>query len=298
MQTVFEGIWVPIVTPWQGDGIDHGALTRLAQHLRAAGVHGLVAGATTGEGVLYRAGEMEAVISTLRLAVPELPLVVGVTHADTHAACAIARAAAALKPDGLLVTAPMYVRPSQAGVRAHFEALAEAADLPILVYDIPYRTGVTLALDTLQALAADRRIVGIKICGASLEHLLRVIEDTPLSVLCGDDSANFTALCLGAHGSISASAHVRPDWHVRMYDQLRAGNMAGARRIATALAPVIRHLFAEPNPAPLKAWLAMQGLCESTVRLPFLPVSAELQAQLAHESARLTAHPDPTWAPC
>jgi len=287
MQTVFEGIWIPIVTPFRGDAIDHAALARLAQHLAKQGVAGFVAGATTGEGALLRAGEQEAIFATLREAVPTLPVVLGVSQFATEAAVAQARDLAALRPDGLLVTPPSYVRPSQEGIRRHFEAVAEAADLPLLIYNIPYRTGVTVELDTLKMLARDTRIAGIKECGGSTDRLLQLVHETPLRILAGDDNQNFVALCLGAHGAIAASAHVRTDLHVRLYSLMREGRVEEARCIAVMLAPVIRALFAEPNPAPLKAWLADEDWCEATLRLPFVPASEALRARLREIRATL-----------
>lgn len=293
MQTNFEGIWVPIVTPFQGDRIDHAALARLARHLAGKGIAGLVAGATTGEGALLTPGEQEAIFSTLREAVPAMPIVLGLSQPATQAAVGQARSLAALRPEGLLATAPPYVRPSQHGVLRHFEAITEAADLPVLVYNIPYRAGVNVEIETLQALARDPRVVGIKECGGSNERMLRLIHETPLRVLSGDDSQNFTALCLGAHGTIAAAAHILPEWHVRIHELIRGGRLAEARRRAVALQPLIRDLFAEPNPAPLKALLADLDWCSAAVRLPFLPIGAELRALLQADWATLQRF-DPT----
>jgi len=286
MHPIIEGIWVPIVTPFRGDAIDHAALARLARHLAVHGIAGLVAGATTGEGALLEPGEQEAVFATLRAVTPALPIVLGLSQSATQAAVAQARRLAALRPDGLLVTPPTYVRPSQQGVQRHFEAIVEAADLPLLIYNIPYRTGVNVELETLQALASDPRVAGIKECGGSVERLLRLVHETPLRVFSGDDSQNFVALCLGAHGTIAAAAHILPQWHVRIRELLNRGELAAARRLAVALQPLIRDLFAEPNPAPLKALLAHQSWCTADVRLPFVPASTGLRERLrAHWEA-------------
>ena len=280
MQTSFEGIWVPVVTPFRDEAIDHPALARLARHLAARGIAGLVAGATTGEGALLVGGELEAVFSTLREAVPKLPVVLGLSHAATQTAVVHARGLARLRPEGLLVTAPTYVRPTQQGIQRHFEAIVEAADLPVMIYNIPYRTGVNVELETLQALATDSRVVGIKECGGGTDRMLRLVNETPLRVLSGDDNQNFVALCLGAHGTIAASAHIGPEFHVRMFRLIREGQLAAARRLAVALQPMIRDLFAEPNPSPLKALLAHLGWCSAAVRLPFLPVGEQLALRL------------------
>ncbi|MBE0631595.1 MAG: 4-hydroxy-tetrahydrodipicolinate synthase, partial [Burkholderia vietnamiensis] len=268
MHTRFEGIWLPIITPLHDGEVDHGALARLARHYAAAGITGFVAGATTGEGVLLDAREQDAVFATLRDAAPGMPIVVGLTASATHFAAARARELAALRPDGLLVTPPVYVRPTQDGIRRHVEAIVAAADVPVLVYNIPYRTGVNVELETLQALARDARVAGVKECGGTLDRLSRLVHDTPLAILSGDDNQNFAALCAGAHGAIASSAHVLPEWHVRIHALLRDGRLADARRLAVALQPLVAALFAEPNPAPVKALLAAQGWCEDGLRLP------------------------------
>jgi len=280
MQTSFEGVWVPIITPFQGDDIDHAALVRLSRHLTAQGVTGLVAGATTGEGALLKEGEQEAIFSTLRQAVPETPIVLGISTAATAMALLQARRLAALHPEGLLVTAPTYVRPSQEGIRRHFEAVVDAANLPVLIYNIPYRTGVDIDIETLQHLARDPRVVGIKECAGNNERMLRLVCETPLRILSGDDSQNFAALCLGAHGSIAASAHLHPQWHVRMRKLIIDGQIAEARRIAVALQPLISSLFAKPSPAPLKSLLADLEWCSPALRLPFVAASPALREQL------------------
>ncbi|AFQ46944.1 4-hydroxy-tetrahydrodipicolinate synthase [Burkholderia cepacia] len=289
MHTRFEGIWLPLITPFHDGEIDHGALARLARHYAAAGIAGFVAGATTGEGVLLDAREQDAVFATLRDAVPDLPIVVGLTASATHFAAARARALATLRPDGLLVTPPVYVRPTQDGIRRHVEAIVDAADLPVLVYNIPYRTGVNVELDTLQALARDPRVAGIKECGGTLDRMSRLVHDTPLAILSGDDNQNFAALCAGAHGAIASSAHVLPEWHVRIHALLRDGRLADARRLSVALQPLIAALFAEPNPAPVKALLAAQGWCEDGLRLPFVPASEGLRERLGKLCEELEA---------
>jgi 4-hydroxy-tetrahydrodipicolinate synthase len=222
----------------------------------------------------------------LQAAVPGVPIVLGVSQSSTAAAVDQARRLATLQPAGLLVTAPPYVRPSQQGVRRHIEAVVAVADLPVLIYNIPYRTGVNIELGTLRELARDPRVAGIKECGGTAERMLRLVHETPLHVLSGDDSQNFMAMCLGAHGAIAAAAHVLPQWHVRIHDLLRRRDqpdLVEARRLAVALQPLIQALFAEPNPAPLKALLAHLGWCQASVREPFSPVSAELQARVVAE---------------
>ncbi|PCE31425.1 4-hydroxy-tetrahydrodipicolinate synthase [Burkholderia ubonensis] len=289
MQTRFEGIWLPLITPFHHGEVDHAALARLARRYAAAGIAGFVAGATTGEGALLDAREQDAVFATLRDAVPGLPIIVGLTASATQFAAARARELAALAPDGLLVTPPVYVRPTQDGIRRHFEVIVEAADRPVLVYNIPYRTGVNVELETLQALARDARVAGVKECGGSLDRMARLVHETPLAILSGDDNQNFAALCAGAHGTIASSAHVLTEWHVRIHALLRDGRLTDARRLAVALQPLVAALFAEPNPAPVKALLAAQGWCEDGLRLPFVPASDALRAKVVELCAALEA---------
>lgn len=277
---LFEGIWLPIITPFTAERVDYPALTRLAQQLCDQGIHGLIIGATTGEGACLSTDERLQMLASLRQALPETPIVIGLNGMETLGTAAQARELAQAKPQGLLVTAPPYVRPGQTGIRRHFETIAAAADLPILIYDIPYRCGTEIGLDTLQALSRDPRIVGIKTCGASVDRLMRLIHETTLKVLIGEDSQFFAALCLGAHGAIAASAHFRPELWVRIFDLLREQRLDEARHYAALLQPMVRALFAEPNPAPIKAWLAAQGWINNALRLPFVPASETCLAEI------------------
>jgi 4-hydroxy-tetrahydrodipicolinate synthase len=278
---IFQGIWVPIVTPFKGGDVDHPALRQLARRLADHGIRGLVAGATTGEGSSLAEDEQLAVFHSLRDELgSDYPVAIGMAEVATAPAVALAREFAAVRPAALLVAVPPYLRPSQEGIRAHFEAVVEAADLPLILYNIPYRVGTSIELTTVQALAADRRVVAIKECGASVERLNALVTQTPLKVLAGDDAQMFTTLCLGGHGAISAAAHVRPDLFVRMHALLCEERLNDARQIAQRLQAMIRALFSEPNPAPIKALLAMQQLMRDEVRLPLLPASALCRARL------------------
>jgi len=284
--TIFEGIWVPVVTPFMGDIVDHAALRHLARSLADDGIKGIVACATTGEGSSLSQDEQRAVFHTLRDTLGEdYPLAIGMAEIATAQAVAWARELSALHPAALLVAVPPYLRPSQDGMRAHFEAIVEASDLPLILYNIPYRTGASIDVATVQALARDPRVVAIKECGASLERLNALIMQTQLKVLAGDDAQIFTTLCLGGHGAISAAAHVRPDLYVQMYGLFKEQRLDEARLISQRLQPMIAALFAEPNPAPIKALLAAQGLMRDEVRLPLLAASAAC-VQRAQEASK------------
>lgn len=271
----FEGIWVPLVTPFREGQVDHAALAALAKRLAEAGVAGLMVCGTTGEPATLSRSEQDAVLATVLVAVQEkCPVLMGIAGYDTATVAADAEHFSKTGIAGLLVTAPYYVRPSQEGLRLHFEAVAKATALPIVIYNIPYRTGVCLELETLQALARNPQFAAIKECGASLERLTRLVHETPLSVLTGEDDMVFITACLGGAGAVAASAHVFLAEQQEILRRVQAGDVAGARRIHLSILPGLRLLFSEPNPAPLKAVLALQGDLHEELRLPMTAVSA------------------------
>lgn len=287
-----SGIWVALVTPFggaaQGHRVDHAALRRLVVHLKQAEVSGLVALGSTGEAAALDDDEQNAVLDTVLDAASGLPVIAGL--AGNHVGHLHARLAHlnTLPIKGVLSPAPYYVRPSQAGLIAHFTALADASRAPLLLYDIPYRTGVQIDLDTILALASHANIVGIKDCGGSLDKTQRLIADGRLQVLAGEDGQIFHNLCLGGAGAITAAAQVKPDAFMAMYRALRHARLDEGRVWQHKLMPLIRALFAEPNPAVIKAVLQEQGLCAAALRPPMLPaLPGSIEQALA--SLRLVA---------
>ncbi|CAD6536808.1 4-hydroxy-tetrahydrodipicolinate synthase [Paraburkholderia kirstenboschensis] len=293
--SIFSGIWVPLITPFADGAVDHAALRALVRRYADAGIAGIVALGTTGEPAALDAAEQDAVLATILDAAqagragadastdarPALPVVVGVSGNNTQSMRERIAQLNSLPVAGLLMAAPYYIRPSQAGIVSHFTALADASEKPIVLYDIPYRTGVRLELDTLMTLAAHPRIQAVKDCAGSLDTTHALIRDGRLQVLAGEDVQMFNTLCLGGSGAIAASAHVRPERFVALYRALAAGALEEARRIFHTLAPLIHALFAEPNPAPVKALLASQGLIRDELRLPMTRASEKLVERLA-----------------
>lgn len=279
----FEGLWVPMVTPFRGGALDLPAAQALAHRLVMQGVDGLVVCGTTGEPATMDEAEQARLLAAVLEAVDgACPVVFGLAGYDTATVAARAAALDASGAAGLLISAPYYVRPSQEGLRLHFEAIARATALPIVLYNIPYRTGVNIALDTARTLAENPRFVGVKESGAgNLAQLQGLIDTTPLKVMSGEDELIFITCCLGGHGAISAAAHLRPDLYRRMIEHIRAGRLPQARAITRVLQPMIRLLFSEPNPGPIKAALALQGEIAEELRLPMTPVSAACRAELA-----------------
>ncbi|MBN3754512.1 4-hydroxy-tetrahydrodipicolinate synthase [Paraburkholderia sp. Tr-20389] len=278
----FSGIWIPLVTPFSADGaVDHAALRRLIASYAEAGIAGVVALGTTGEPSSLDADEQEAVLATtLDAAGGALPVIVGVSGNNARSMRERVLRLNALPLAGLLISAPYYVRPSQAGIADHFAMLADASEQPVVLYDIPARTGVRIELDTLLQLAAHPRIQAIKDCAGSLDTTHALILDGRLQVLAGDDMRIFDTLCMGGSGAIAASAHIWTERFVALDRALKAGHLAEGRALFHALVPLIRALTSESNPAPVKAALAAQGMLAGVLRAPMTQASETLRARL------------------
>ncbi|MBC8732012.1 4-hydroxy-tetrahydrodipicolinate synthase [Paraburkholderia sp. RAU6.4a] len=286
----FSGIWIPLITPFADGAVDHAALRALVRRYAEAGVAGLVALGTTGEPATLDAAEQDAVLATILDAVqavsasPQqraLPVLVGVSGNHTASMRARIEQLNPLPIAGVLIAAPYYTRPSQDGIVAHFSALADASVHPVVLYDIPQRTGVRLELDTLLTLAVHPRVQAIKDCAGSLDTTLALIRDGRLQVLAGNDLELFSTVCAGGSGAIAASAHWRPERFVALYRALTQGKLDEGRRIFHALVPQIQLAFAEPNPAPVKALLAARGWVRNELRLPMTRASEALTERLA-----------------
>lgn len=276
--SIFSGIWIPLITPFSDGAVDHAALRTLVKIYADAGVAGLVALGTTGEPAALNADERRAVLETVLEAAGELPVIVGLADENVAHLHAALERVNALPVAGVLTPAPCYVRPSQAALVRHFLDLADASARPLVIYDIPYRTGVQLELQTLLALAAHPRIQAVKDCAGSQEKTLALILDGRLRVLAGDDINILSTLCLGGSGAIAASAHVAPAEYLGVYRAIADGRLGEARTRFHTLAPAITALFSEPNPAPVKAALADAGLIRNELRPPMMPASAQFCA--------------------
>lgn len=276
----FQGIWVPVVTPFQDGAIDFAGLHRLVSHLLAKHVAGIMVCTTTGEAASLSRQEQLAVLDAVLRLVPARRVVMGL--AGNNQIELLQFQAEILKRPlaGLLVPAPSYIRPSQAGLEAFFRTVADASSVPIILYDIPYRTGVTFEQATLLNIVAHPRIVAIKDCGGNLGNTLAVLASGEADVLCGEDLQIFNALCLGASGAIAASAHVCTEQFVALWQQVRDNQLAEARATFLGLVPLINTLFMQPNPAPVKAALAMEGLIDSELRAPMQRATEAVLARL------------------
>jgi 4-hydroxy-tetrahydrodipicolinate synthase len=289
----FSGIWVPLVTPLRdGAGgepaVDAPALARLVKHLAAQGVAGFVACGSTGEAAMLDEDEQALVLQAALDGAGDKPVLMGLAGVRPQRVAERARRLAEAFPlAGYLVSAPAYVKPDQAGLLDFFRTVADASALPVVAYDVPSRTGVRIAPQTLLALAGHPRIRAVKDCSADAEAALTLLRDGRLALLCGNDDELFAQLAAGAHGAIAASAHLRPDLFVALHRLLRGQHLHEAQRLWRALQPLTASMFAEPNPAPVKAALARQGWMGPDLRAPMRPASAETVARLEAALARL-----------
>lgn len=276
----FNGVWVPIVTPFRDGEVDAPALCDLARQLMRSGVAGLVVCGTTGEAAALSGEEQLQVLDAVLQVVPREQVVMGLAGNNLREVLDFQLEVQRRNLAGLLVPAPYYIRPCQRALQRYFATLADAADIRIILYDIPYRTGVRFELDTLRRIFEHERIVAIKDCGGDSIITQTLIADGQVDVLVGEDHQILSALCLGASGIIAASAHLRPDLFVQVYQSVRQSRLTDARATFQTLFPLIRALFSEPNPAPVKAGLAIGGRMLDELRLPMLPASKDVAEEI------------------
>ena len=278
--SAFQGSWVPVVTPFHDGALDFIGLRRLVEHLLEKHVAGIMVCTTTGEAAALSRHEQLAVLDAVLQLVPARRVVMGLSGNNQIELLQFQREILKRPVAGLLVPAPSYIRPSQAGLEAFFCSVADASSVPIILYDIPYRTGATFEQTTLLNIVAHERIQAIKDCGGNLATTLALIASGQVDVLCGEDIQIFNALCLGATGAIAASAHVHTEQFVALYQQVRDNQLADARATFFQLLPLIHAMFMEPNPAPVKAALALDGLIGSELRAPMQAAGARVTAHL------------------
>ena len=287
------GIWLPLVTPFREGRLDERSLVRLLRHYLGQPVDGLILAATTGEGMTLDEAETERLVALAAAEVAgRMSLYLGLSGGDTRKLAKALAERAAWPVEGYLIACPYYVRPAQEGLYRHFAALAQATDRPILIYNIPYRTGVNMTNETLLRLAALPNIRGLKDCAADAAQSAELLRRKPagFSVLTGEDAQFHAALAQGADGGILATAHLRTEDFARIRAELLAGNNAAALRRWHGLVDLVRLLFAEPSPAPVKFCLWQQGLIDSPeVRLPMTEVTTGLAGRLSEALTPLTA---------
>ena len=284
---MYSGIWLPLVTPFRSGEVDIEALQSLADHYARTGIAGIVALGTTGEAALLSDIECVTVLQAISDVVAgRLPLLVGIGGMDTREFVREIRRFERWDVAGFLVSAPAYVCPDQAGIEWHFEQIARETERPIVLYDVPHRTGALIEPDTVARLAEHDNIVAIKAC---VSRHFDALCKLPINVLCGTDEAFVDCLASGGHGGILASAHVCADLLVEIQSLMQAQEEQTARRIFERLKPVLKLLFAAPNPSAIKAMLSLEGRIADEVRMPITRASEALVAQLAQAHETLHA---------
>ena len=280
----YEGTYTALVTPFRNDEVDEAAFTRLLEEQIAAGVDGVVPVGTTGESATLT---MEEHLRVIELAVQvvnhRVKVFAGTGSNSTAEAIYLTQEAKKRGADGFLIVSPYYNKPSQAGVFAHYSALAEATWLPIIAYSVPGRTGMEIGVDTMASLSLKHpNIVAIKEAGGSIERFSQLRQALPdnVAILSGDDSMTLPALAVGATGVISVASNLIPKQVGDMVRAFLGGNHAEAAQLHHKHYPLFRDLFIESNPVPVKMALARQGWMTEEVRLPLVPLQPQNRGRL------------------
>ncbi len=279
---LFRGTYTAVPTPFDEKGnLDFDALERILQRQIEAGVDGIVLNGCTGESPLLSDDETREVIYRTVSAVDgRLSVVVGTGRNTTAETVSLSLLAQELGADAVMVITPSQVKPTQAGLRLHYLEVAEALDIPLLIYHIPGRTAARLASDTVAELARHPNIAAVKEASGSVEQVQDVLARCDITVLSGDDSLTLAMMALGAKGVVSVASNVAPRAVKQMVDFALQGDFENARRLNYILLPLFRALFAETNPIPLKAALELMGVAGGAVRPPLTRASAETVAEL------------------
>jgi 4-hydroxy-tetrahydrodipicolinate synthase len=285
----FRGVMTAIVTPMQQGDVDAGGLRRLVRKQLDAGIHGIVACGSTGEGATLTDTEAAWVVEqVVDEVLGRVPVVAGIGARSTHGAVAQAQAAEKAGADALLVVTPAYNRPEQSGLLLHFKTVAENTGLPICLYNVPSRTGVDLLPETVAELAQHERIVAIKEATGSLERAaeIRRLVGPEFSLMTGDDFTVLPFLAQGGDGVISVVSNILPDAMVELFDAVERKDLDRGIELHLRLLPVIRAMFVESNPIPVKTaatWLSLIPSAE--LRLPLTPLT-EAAADVVEKALR------------
>jgi len=294
----FTGVFPAMTTPFHEDeSIDFETLRTHAQYLESAGVDGVVPMGTTGESATLSHDEHIEVIEAVVDAVDDVPVVAGSGSNNTREALDLSERAAAAGADALLLISPYYNKPEPAGMEEHFRRVADAVDLPQIIYNVPSRTGRNIAVETAVNLASHENVVGYKAASGDMNRITEVIErtrDETFSVLSGDDAMTLPIVATGGTGCISVAANVEPERTGAMVDAAVRGDFERARGIHHELGPLFRALFAVTNPIPIKEAMEIRGHYDSgRMRSPLSRMDESDLADLRAVLADLEAEPLP-----
>jgi 4-hydroxy-tetrahydrodipicolinate synthase len=274
---MFTGTYTAIVTPFRGGQLDEAALERLIKFQIKGGVDGIVPVGTTGESPTVNYEEHIQIIAwSVKYAAGKVKVLAGTGGNSTTEAIYLTQAAEKAGADGSLQVAPYYNKPTQEGLFQHFKAIAKVTKLPIMLYSIPGRCGVEIAVDTVKRLAHDcKNIIGIKEAGGSCDRVsqLRAVLGPKFEIMSGDDSLTLPFMSVGANGVISVASNVIPKEVSQMVNAFARGDARKAGALHTRYYPLFKDLFIETNPTPVKAALAMMKMVDEDYRLPLVPMN-------------------------
>jgi 4-hydroxy-tetrahydrodipicolinate synthase len=280
---MFKGAIVAMVTPFRNGKVDEEALRRLIEEQIAGGTDGIAPCGTTGESTTLSHEEHDRVIEiTVEAAGKRVPVIAGTGSNSTEEAIRLTKHAWKAGADAALIVCPYYNRPTQEGLYLHYRAIAEEVPIPVIVYNIPGRTGTNMLTETLARLAEIPNIVGVKEASGSLKQMSDVVRlcGPDFSVLSGDDIFTLGLLAIGGNGVISVISNVVPGDMAAMVDAFAAGDLSKARALHHRMSPLIDALFIETNPIPVKAALAMMGKIAYELRLPLCRLAEKNEAAL------------------
>jgi 4-hydroxy-tetrahydrodipicolinate synthase len=295
MRTPFTGVGTALVTPFTSSGaLDEDGVRRLARRQIEAGVHFLVPVGTTGESPTLSPQERRRVVElVVEEARGKLPVLAGAGGYDTREVAEAAKTMREAGADGLLSVTPYYNKPTPDGLVRHYEEIARATPLPVVVYNVPGRTGCNVEPKTLARLAAIPNVAGVKEASGNMAQICEAVQSVPSSflVLSGDDALALPAMAVGARGIISVASNECPAPMARMVEAAERNDFAAARDLHARLLPLMLANFAESNPIPVKAAMAQMGLLEENYRLPMVPPRPETREMLRRVLAAVGALP-------
>ncbi len=286
--TLPDGVYTALVTPLRDGALDRDAWRRLVGRQIAGGVAGIVPAGSTGEGATLTAAEREWLVrECVALTRGRCAVIAGAGTNATATTIEAVRAVRDWGADAAMVVTPYYNKPQQHGLLAHFRAVARAVELPLVVYNVPGRTGVNLLPATAALLSTEPNVVALKEASGNLDQIEEAIERCNLKVLSGDDGLNFPIWGRGGRGTISVVSNLLPGTVARMWRAWTAGDVGQAWSLSRALDPVVKACFLESNPVPVKELLHLAGLCAREPRLPLAtvaPPTAERLAAFFHDT--------------
>ena len=279
---MYRGSIVALVTPFKTNfEIDFEAYGRLIDFQLEHGTHGIVPCGCTGEAATLSHDEQKRCVKlTVERVAGRVPVIAGTGSNNTKEAIDLTAYAKEVGADGALLITPYYNKPTPAGQIAHYRTIAEQVDIPIMLYNVPSRTGTKMSPETIAALSAIPNIVSIKEACGSVDQVTQILALCDINVVSGDDALALPMMSIGATGVVSVAANVAPGKVAALCNEFDAGNLEGARAIHFELAPLCKALFVETNPGPVKAFLAEMGLIENVLRLPLVPLEAEVFATI------------------